>query len=72
MERRPEKSAVSSDLLEGGRWVREGKLGFLERGVAVAAAVDVLVVGPGLVAAFRGVVGEGLVRETFWEVQWGF
>lgn len=62
MERRPEKSAVSSDLLGGGAREREGKVGFRERGVAVVVEV---VVGRGLVAALRCGTCEGLVRETF-------
>lgn len=60
VDRRPEKSAVSSDL-EGGRGEREGKLEL--RLVAVAGEA-----APGL-AALRG-EGRGLVRETLWEDQW--
>ena len=62
VDRRPEKSAVSSDL-EGGRGEREGKLEV--RLVAVAVAGEA---APGL-AALRG-EGRGLVRETLWEDQW--
>lgn len=62
---------MSSDLEEGGD--REGKLGFLERGLALTGAVVVVVgVGSDLVAALRGVVCEGLDRETLWEVQFWF
>ena len=65
---------MSSDLEEGGgSGEREGKLGFLERGLAAALAAAVVVVGRGMVVALRGVVcEEGLVRETFREVQLWF
>lgn len=56
VDRRPEKSAESSDLVEGGREEREGKLGI----------VDVVpeVVGPGGgLAALRG---GGRLREVHW------
>ena len=60
VDRRPEKSAASSDL-EGGRGEREGKLGFRLAEVAGEAAAGL--------AAFRG-EGRGLERETLWEGQW--
>lgn len=64
VDRRPEKSAVSSDL-EGGRGEREGKLELRLVEVEVAVAGEA---APGL-AALRG-EGRGLVRETLWEDQW--
>lgn len=59
VDRRPEKSAERSDLVEGGREEREGKLGLVEVEVVV-----VVVVGPGGgLAACRG---GGFLREVHW------